>query len=55
VNATDTLTGSEIEKVFGDALYRSFGEDKEPIELTVAEALGAFIPCPRPWPIRLPG
>jgi hypothetical protein len=38
------LTGSEIEAVFGEALYQSFDADQEPTDLTVAGVLGDFVP-----------
>ena len=41
--ATEGLTGSEIEAVFVDALYRAFDQDQEPTDLTVAEVLTDFV------------
>jgi SpoVK/Ycf46/Vps4 family AAA+-type ATPase len=42
--ATDGLTGSEIENVFVDAMFKAFGLCKEPTDLTVAEVLTEFVP-----------
>lgn len=42
--STAGLTGSEIEAVFVDALYRAFDEEKEPSDLTIAEVLTDFVP-----------
>jgi SpoVK/Ycf46/Vps4 family AAA+-type ATPase len=42
--ATDGLTGSEIENVFTDALFKAFETGKEPTDLTVAEVLTEFVP-----------
>jgi len=42
--ATEGLTGSEIEQVFVDALYRGFAQDQEPTDLTIAEILTGFVP-----------
>jgi SpoVK/Ycf46/Vps4 family AAA+-type ATPase len=41
---TEGLTGSEIENVFVDALFRGFELEKEPTDLTVAEVLTEFVP-----------
>jgi SpoVK/Ycf46/Vps4 family AAA+-type ATPase len=41
---TDGLTGSEIENVFVDALFKAFETGKEPTDLTVAEVLTDFVP-----------
>jgi SpoVK/Ycf46/Vps4 family AAA+-type ATPase len=41
---TEGLTGSEIEQVFVDALYRGFAQDQEPTDLTIAEILTGFVP-----------
>jgi SpoVK/Ycf46/Vps4 family AAA+-type ATPase len=41
---TDGLTGSEIENVFVDALFKAFETGKEPTDLTVAEVLTEFVP-----------
>jgi SpoVK/Ycf46/Vps4 family AAA+-type ATPase len=41
---TDGLTGSEIENVFVDALFKAFETQKEPTDLTVAEVLTEFVP-----------
>jgi len=38
------LTGSEIENVFADALFKAFEAGKEPTDLTVAEVLTEFVP-----------
>ena len=40
--ATEGFTGSEIEAVFVEALYRGFDDDQEPTDLTVAEVLTDF-------------
>jgi hypothetical protein len=42
--ATDGLTGSEIENVFVDAMFKAFEQGKEPADLTVAEVLTEFVP-----------
>jgi ATP-dependent 26S proteasome regulatory subunit len=42
--ATDGLTGSEIENVFTDALFKAFEAGKEPTDLTVATVLTEFVP-----------
>jgi hypothetical protein len=42
--ATEGLTGSEIENVFVDALFKAFELGKEPTDLTVAEVLTEFVP-----------
>jgi len=42
--ATEGLTGSEIENVFADALFKAFEAGKEPTDLTVAEVLTEFVP-----------
>jgi hypothetical protein len=42
--ATEGLPGSEIEAVFIDSLFQSFGEDKEPTDLAIAQALTDFVP-----------
>src|SRR4051812_8434030 len=42
--STDGFTGSEIEQVFIEALYRAFERDEEPTDLTVGEALAGFVP-----------
>src|SRR6266699_200856 len=41
---TDGLTGSEIEAVFIDSLFQAFGDDKEPTDLAIAQALTDFVP-----------
>src|SRR5471030_3183520 len=42
--ATEGLTGSEIENVFVDALFRGFAAGKEPTDLTIAMVLTEFVP-----------
>jgi len=42
--ATDGLTGSEIENLFVDAMFKAFESDKEPTDLTVAQVLTEFVP-----------
>jgi SpoVK/Ycf46/Vps4 family AAA+-type ATPase len=42
--ATEGLTGSEVEAVFVEALYRAFDEEQEPTDLTIAEVLTDFVP-----------
>ena len=42
--ATDGFTGSEIEQVFVEALYRAFDQDAEPTDLTIGEVLVDFVP-----------
>jgi hypothetical protein len=42
--ATDGLTGSEIENVFADALFKAFDSEKEPTDLTVGTVLTEFVP-----------
>jgi SpoVK/Ycf46/Vps4 family AAA+-type ATPase len=42
--ATEGLTGSEIENVFVDALFKAFEAGQEPTDLTVATVLGEFVP-----------
>jgi len=42
--ATEGLTGSEIEAVFIDSLFQAFGDDKEPTDLAIAQALNDFVP-----------
>jgi hypothetical protein len=41
---TEGFTGSEIEQVFIETLYRAFDRDQEPTDLTVGEALTDFVP-----------
>jgi hypothetical protein len=41
---TEGLTGSEIEAVFIESLFQAFGDDKEPTDLTIAQALTDFVP-----------
>ena len=49
------LTGSEIENVFADALFKAFEAGKEPTNLTVAGILTEFVRCPSSWRNRGPG
>jgi SpoVK/Ycf46/Vps4 family AAA+-type ATPase len=42
--ATDGFTGSEIEQVFIEALYRAFDQDSEPTDLTIGHVLVEFVP-----------
>jgi hypothetical protein len=42
--ATDGLTGSEIENVFVDAMFKAFEAGKEPTDLTIATVLTEFVP-----------
>ena len=42
--ATEGLTGSEIENVFVEALYQAFDQDREPTDLTIAQVLTEFVP-----------
>jgi len=44
VKAAEGFTGSEIEQVFVEALYRAFDRDEEPTDLTVGESLVEFVP-----------
>ena len=41
---TDSFTGSEIEQVFIEALYRAFEQEQEPTDLTIGEVLVDFVP-----------
>ena len=41
---TETFTGSEIEQVFIEALYRAFEQEQEPTDLTIGEVLVDFVP-----------
>jgi len=45
--ATESFTGSEIEQVFMEALYRAFDQDTEPTDLTIGEVLVDFVPLSR--------
>jgi hypothetical protein len=45
--ATEGFTGSEIEQVFVEALYRAFDQDSEPTDLTIGEVLVDFVPLSR--------
>ena len=42
--STEGFTGSEIEQVFIEALYRAFDREEEPTDLTIGEALTEFVP-----------
>jgi SpoVK/Ycf46/Vps4 family AAA+-type ATPase len=42
--ATEGLTGSEIENVFVDAMFKAFELEREPTDLTIAEVLTEFVP-----------
>ena len=42
--STDGFTGSEIEQVFVEALYRAFDLGEEPNDLTIGLALTEFVP-----------
>ena len=53
--ATEGLTGSEIEAVFVDALYRAFDEDQEPTDLTIAEVLTDFVPLSKTMADQITG
>jgi SpoVK/Ycf46/Vps4 family AAA+-type ATPase len=53
--ATDGLTGSEIEAVFVEALYRAFDDDQEPTDLTVAEVLTDFVPLSKTMAEQITG
>jgi hypothetical protein len=41
---TESFTGSEIEQVFIEALYRAFEQEQEPTDLTIGEVLVDFVP-----------
>ena len=41
---TDSFTGSEIEQVFIEALYRAFEQEHEPTDLTIGAVLVDFVP-----------
>ncbi len=41
---TEGFTGSEIEQVFVESLYRAFDQDGEPTDLTIVEVLVDFVP-----------
>ncbi len=53
--ATEGLTGSEIEAVIVDALYRAFDEDQEPTDLTIAEVLTDFVPLSKTMADQITG
>jgi SpoVK/Ycf46/Vps4 family AAA+-type ATPase len=53
--ATEGLTGSEIEAVFVDALYRAFDDDQEPTDLTIAEVLTDFVPLSKTMADQITG
>jgi hypothetical protein len=38
------LTGSEIENVFVDAMFKAFETGKEPTDLVIAQVLTEFVP-----------
>ena len=42
--STEGFTGSEIEQVFVESLYRAFDLGEEPIDLTIGLALTEFVP-----------
>jgi hypothetical protein len=42
--ATEAFTGSEIEQVFIEALYRAFEQEQEPTDLTIGTVLVDFVP-----------
>ena len=42
--STEGFTGSEIEQVFVEALYRAFDLGEEPIDLTIGLALTEIVP-----------
>jgi SpoVK/Ycf46/Vps4 family AAA+-type ATPase len=42
--ATESFTGSEIEQVFIEALYRAFEQEQEPTDLTIGAVLVDFVP-----------
>lgn len=42
--STDGFTGSEIEQVFIESLYRAFDRETEPTDLTIGEVLVDFVP-----------
>jgi SpoVK/Ycf46/Vps4 family AAA+-type ATPase len=41
---TEGFTGSEIEQVFVESLYRAFDQEMEPTDLTIGEVLVDFVP-----------
>lgn len=53
--ATGGLTGSEIEQVFVNALYRGFTQDQEPTDFTIAEILTDFVPLSKLMVERING
>jgi SpoVK/Ycf46/Vps4 family AAA+-type ATPase len=53
--ATEGLTGSEIEAVFVEALYRAFDKDQEPTDLTIAEVLTDFVPLSKTMADQITG
>jgi hypothetical protein len=53
--ATESLTGSEIEAVFVEALYRAFDDDREPTDLTIAEVLTDFVPLSKTMADQITG
>lgn len=42
--ATESFTGSEIEQVFIESLYRAFEQEEEPTDVTIGGALVDFVP-----------
>ena len=42
--STEGFTGSEIEQLFVDALYRAFDRGEEPTDLTIGQVLVDFVP-----------
>jgi hypothetical protein len=51
---TEGFTGSEIEQVLIEALYRGFDQDQEPTDLTMGQVLGCswtLLPC-RSWSVN---
>jgi len=44
LTVASSLTGSEIEQAFVEALYAAFDEDAEPTDLTVATVLNDLVP-----------
>jgi len=46
--STDGFTGSKIEQVFVEALYRAFDLGEEPTDLTIGLAMTEFVPLSKP-------
>ena len=42
--ACEQFTGAEIEAVFVDALYRAFGENREPVAADIGDAIARTVP-----------